>query len=196
MKTLKRVLISLAMSLMFFNITVANNYMPVLKIEDNKLYLTLDHVSAQTTVRIHDKEGFTWLQEEIGMTGPFKKVFDLESLPLGPYTLTIKSLTREIVQPITLSEDELIMDESKRKEFFQANLSKKRKNVNLTLMNPTNSVVNFFVIDRMGRLIYQDAIKGQKVIDKNYDLNYLPRGHYTVIVDNAHEVFTHSITVR
>lgn len=184
------------MSLLFLNLSQANNYMPVFKVEDNKLYLTLDHVSAETTVRIHDGEGVTWLQEAIGMTGPFKKVFDLESLPLGSYTLTIKSLTREIVQPITLSEQEVIMDETKRKEFFQATMFQKRQNVHLSLMNPTNSDISMFIMDHMGRRVYQDAIKGQKVIDKDYNLKYLPGGSYTVVVDNAHEVFTKRIVLR
>jgi len=196
MKTMKHILVSLAMSLLFINIAVASNYNPTLKVEGDNLYLSLEDVAEQTSVRILDQEGFTWVEEKIAASGQFKKVFNLESLPFGSYTLIIKSSFNEIVQPLIVSNKELILDESKRTEYFQANLLQKRKNVKLSLMNPTNSEVRVFVINSKGMVLYQDAIKDQRVIDQNYNLKHLPPGKYTLVVDNAHETFIKNINLR
>jgi hypothetical protein len=196
MKVMNRVLISLATSLLLINIAVANNYTPVLKVEGNKFYLSLDDVAAQTSIQILDREGFTWIEEKVAVSGQFKKVFNLESLPFGSYTLIIKSNVKETVQPITVTECGLIIDESKSSVYFQANLSQKRGNLNLSLLNPTNSLVRVFVINAQGRILYQDAIENQQVIDKNYNLRQFPGGAYTVVVDNAHETFSRKISLR
>jgi hypothetical protein len=193
---MKHILISLTMSLLFINIAVASNDNPTFKVEGNKLYLSLEDVSEQTSVRIQDQEGFTWVEEKVAVSGQFKKVFDLGSLPFGSYTLIIKSKINEIVQPLTVSNKELILDESKRVEYFQANMIQKRENVKVSLMNPTNSEVRVFVINSKGMVLYQDAIKGQMIIDENYNLKHLPSGKYTLVVDNAHETFTKKISLR
>lgn len=196
MKMINRILISLAMSLLFINVAVANNYIPVFKVEGDKFYLSLDNVSAQTSVRILDGKGFAWVEEKVAVSGQFKKVFNLESLPSGSYSLIIKSKLKETIQPITITEQELIMDESKRTVYFQANLLKKRGNLKLSLSNPTNSMVRIFVLSPEGRMVYQDEIKDQLVIDKSYNLKQLAAGTYTVMVDNARDTYTQSIHLR
>lgn len=196
MKMINRILISLAMSLLFINVAVANNYIPVFKVEGDKFYLSLENASAQTSVRILDGKGFAWVEEKVAVSGPFKKVFNLESLPSGSYTLIIKSKLKETIQPITITEQELIMDESKGTVYFQANLLKKRGNLNLSLSNPTNSIVRIFVLSPEGRIVYQDEIEDQLVIDKSYNLKQLAAGHYTVMVDNARDTYTQSINLR
>ena len=196
MKTMNRILISLALSLLFFNnIAIANNYNPTVKVEGNKLYLSLENVSEQTSIRILDAKEFTWIEEKVTVSGQFKKVFDLGTLPIGSYNLIIKSNFKEIVQPLSISSEELIMDESKRTEYFQANLLQKRGNLKLSLLNPTNSEVRIIVINMQGRKVFQESIKDQQVIDVNYNLKQLPKGYYTIIVDNAHEVLTKRINL-
>lgn len=196
MKMINRILISLAMSLLFTNVAVANHYIPVFKVEGNKFYLSLDNVSAQTSVRILDGKGFAWVEEKVAISGQFKKVFNLESLPSGSYNLIVKSKLKETIQPITITEQELKMDESKRTVYFQANLLKKRGNLKLSLPNPTNSIVRIFVLSPEGRIVYQDEIKDQLVIDKSYKLKQLAAGSYTVMVDNARNTYTQSINFR
>ncbi len=196
MKIMNRVLISLVLSLLFTNIAVANYNNPVLKVEGNKFYLSLEDVSEQTSVRILDDAGFTWVEEKVAVSGQFKKVFDLESLPAGSYNLIIKSKLKETIQPIAITDKELLMDESKRAVYFQANLSKKRSSVNLTLSNPTNSRVQITVLSPAGRIAYRNEIKDQLVIDESYNLKHLPGGNYTVIIDNSREVFTQTIRLR
>ncbi len=196
MKMINRILISLAMSLLFTNVAVANHYIPVFKVEGNKFYLSLENVSVQTSVRILDGKGFAWVEEKVAISAQFKKVFNLESLPAGSYTLIVKSKLKETIQPITITEQELRMDESKRTVYFQAQLLHKRGHLKLSLSNPTNSMVRIFVISPAGRMVYQDEIKNQRVIDKDYNLKQLAAGNYTVIVDNARETYTQSINFR
>lgn len=196
MKIMKWMLISFAVSILSVNVAFADNYTSTLRVEGTMLHLSLDDVSAPTAVRILDAEGFAWVEETIAGTGQYRKVFKLESLPAGTYTLIIKSDVQEIVQPITLSGKELIMDESKRAEYFRADVSQKRETVKLSLLNPTRKVVRFVVLSSQGRIQYQDTIMDQAVIDKHYDLKHLPAGKYTVFVDNGRETLSRVISLR
>ncbi len=193
MKIMKSILLSLAMSVLFINTAMANNYNPDLKVEGNKFYVTLENASAQTSVRILDGQGYIWLEERVTVPGKFKKVFNLSKLPVGSYTLIIKSNLKETIQPIRVTSKELIVDESKQTVYYQANFEQKRGKVNISLLNPTNSLIRIFVINPQGRILYQDLIKNQEVIDTNYNLRGLPRGNYTLFVDNAHETFSKNI---
>lgn len=193
---MKRIICGLAASLLLMNTALAADITPIFKVEGNTLYLSLEQVAAPTSVRILDTAGFVWIEEKVAGSGSFKKVFDLGRLPQGTYQLIIKSKQEEIVQPITVSGTELVVDEGRRTAYFQADLRQVRNQLSLSLPNPTNSVVRFFVLDSLGRIVHQEAIEGRPVIEKTYDLKHLPAGRYTVVVDNAHESFTESLVVR
>ncbi len=189
MKTMNRILISLTLSLFFSIVAVANNYNPTLSVEGNNLYISIEQIDERTVVWIEDVNGFTWVEEKVISTEAFKKVFNLEKLPRGSYNLIIKSDSREMVQPFTLSSNAVMIDESKRAEYFQANMSQKRSKVNVALQNPTGSEVRITVINTKGIKVFHDTVK-ENVIDKNYNLKFLPSGNYAVVVDNGHEAFT------
>jgi hypothetical protein len=195
MKTMNRILISLTMSLFFLsNTAVANNYNPTFEVDGNKLYVSIDQVSEQTVVWVKDANGFTWIEEKVVAKGTFKKVFNLEKLPEGAYNLIIKSAYKETVQPIIISNSAMMMDESKRAEYFHPNLSKKWTKMNLSLQNPTQSEVRVTVINMKGIKVFNDTVR-ETIIDKNYNFRFLPSGNYTVVVDNGHDVVTQFINL-
>lgn len=199
MNTIKKVLISLAMSALFINLAVANNYIPVLKVEagiDKKFYLALENVSAETSVQILDQEGFTLIEESVAASEAFEKVFNLEKLQAGIYTLVIKSNYKETVQPMIITGRNLIVDESKRKEFYPAIIKMEKNNVNLSLLNPTKSKVVLSIQDATGETLYRDALNDLMVVEKRYDLSQLSSGQYTVVVDTSNEVFTQRVQLR
>ena len=74
MKTIKSVLISAAMSLLFVNTALANNYIPVIKVVDNILLLSLDQGSVQAAVKIQDLSGATVLEENVVASEQFESV--------------------------------------------------------------------------------------------------------------------------
>jgi len=199
MKTIKQVLISLAMSLLFINLTVANNYTHVLKIEagiNKKFYLSLENVSTQTSIQIIDQEGFVLIDEKIAASEQFTKIFNMEKLISGHYTLVIKSDYKETIQPIVVTSRELIMEEGNRLEFYPAIIAMEKQNVNVSLFNPTKSKVNFSIIDGEGEVVFRDVLKDQMVVGKRYNLKQLPTGTYTVLVDTSKEVYARDLTIR
>jgi hypothetical protein len=196
MQTMQRICYGLAVAMLLINTAVAADITPIFKVEGNNLYLSLDRVEAPTSVRILDPAGFAWIEEKVAGTGSFKKVFDLARLPQGAYRLVIESAKEEIVQPITVSGTELLLNESERTAYFRADLRQQRDQISLFLENPTRSVVRLYVLNPMGRMVHQEAIEGQPVIDQRVDLKHLPAGRYTVVVDNGHETFTQPVKLR
>lgn len=196
MKAIKKALISLAMSVLFMNVLVANNYIPVLKVEagiDKKFYLALENVSAQTSIKIFDREGFALVEESVSVSEHFEKIFNLENLQSGQYTLVIKSNYKETIQPIQIIGRNLIVDESKRQEYYPAIIQLEKKKVNLSVLNPTKSQVTLSIISRTGELLYRDALKDLVVVEKSYNLSQLPAGEYTVVVDTSKDVYTKNV---
>lgn len=199
MKTIKSLIISLAMSLLFVNLAAANNYIPVLKVETGiakKFYLALENVSVETSIRIVDVEGFTLVEESAAANETFEKVFNLENLKSGRYTLIIKSSYKETVQPITVTGRHLIVDESKRQEYFPAIINTVGESVNLSLLNPTKSQVTFSILNNAGDVLYRDVLKDMVTIEKIYDLSQMSEGRYTIRVNTSHETFYHNVNLR
>jgi hypothetical protein len=196
MKVIKNVLLSLVIGLLFMNAAVANNFKTEIKVENKKLFLSLENISSQTSVKFMDREGATLIEEKITVSGQFESVFDLESLPFGSYTLIIRSDYKETVQPITITGKELIIEESERVAYFPANFSQKRGRLTLSLLNPENHTINIFVMDHLGRIVYRDSITDQVVVEKEYNLKKLPAGRYTVLVDNGDKSYTKNVKLR
>ena len=195
MKTIKSVLISAAMSLLFVNTALANNYIPVIKVVDNKLHLSLDQGSAKAAVKIQDVTGATVLEESVVASEQFESVFDLKQLAQGAYILTIVSEHQETVQPISITSEGVSMDENQRAAYFPASVVKKKGKLNISLMNPTKSDVQLVVMDMRGNIRFQETIKDAAVIERGYKLKQLPDGFYTVIVDNGKSVFTKNMSL-
>lgn len=195
MKTIKSVLISAAMSLLFVNTALANNYIPVIKVVDNKLHLSLDQGSAKAAVKIQDVTGATVLEESVVASEQFESVFDLKQLAQGAYILTIVSEHQETVQPISITSEGVSMDENQRAAYFPASVAKKKGKLNISLMNPTKSDVQLVVMDMRGNIRFQETIKDAAVIERGYKLKQLPDGFYTVIVDNGKSVFTKNMSL-
>lgn len=199
MNLIKKALISLAMGLFIMNVTVANNYIPVLKVGsgmDKKFYLSLENVSSQTSIKILDHEGFVLIEDQANVAEPFEKIFNLENLKSGVYTLVIESDYKETVQPITVTSRALIVDEDKREEYFPAIIRQENAHVNVSLLNPTKSLVSFSIVNRQGELVYKELLKDQLVVEKSYNLKQLTGGYYTVVVDTSKGVYTKDVSLR
>lgn len=199
MNLVKKALISLAMSLFIMNVAVANNYIPVLKVGsgmDKKFYLSLENVSSQTSIKILDNEGFVLIEDKANASEPFEKIFNLENLKNGVYTLIIESDFKETVQPIVVTNRALIVDENKREEYFPAIIRQEKSNVNVSLLNPTKSLVSFSIVNRQGELVFKEMLKDQLVVEKSYNLTQLSGGYYTVVVDTSNGVYTKDVSLR
>jgi hypothetical protein len=199
MNLIKKALISLAMSLFIMNVAVANNYIPVLKVGsgmDKKFYLSLENVSSQTSIKIFDNEGFVLIEEKANVSEPFEKIFNLENLKSGAYTLVIESDYKETVQPIMITSRGLIVDENKREEYFPAIIRQENSHVNVSLLNPTKSTVSFSIVNRQGELVFKEMLKDQLVVEKSYNLKQLAGGHYTVVVDTSKGLYTKDVSLR
>ena len=186
----------MAVSLLFFNTALASHYLPSIRIEDKKLFLVLEDVSAETSVLIQDQAGSIFLTEKVPVSGTYEHTFSLDELPSGAYALVVRSNNQETVWPITVAANSLTMDEEGRTTYLPTVLSQKRRHMQLSLLNPSRGTVSVFVFDKMGMIRYQDSMNDEPVIDKKFNLKQLPAGRYTVVVQNANRTFTRQLNLR
>ena len=200
MKFMNKIIMSLAVFALCFNLANATNFTPSVKVDvgvAKKFNLTLKNVTAETTVKIIDEEGFILIEEKVAAaTANFAKIFNMESLKNGRYQLNIESEMKETIQPIIVTSKGLVVDENKREEYFPAIIELGKKNFNLSLLNPTKSTVIVSILDQYGDIIYQDEMRKEMLIEKSYKLDKLPSGYYTVLVNTGNDSYTEDLVLK
>ena len=197
MKTIKSVLIGFILTLGFFNLAVANNSNPIIKVENKTIYLSLENVSEQTSVKILDEKGQSLIEETVGASTQFESVFNLEVYPLGTYTLVVQSAAQETLKEIKLTRDGISIEEKSTVASIVPTIrAEKRGRLQLNFANPSRSVVSVVIFDAQGRRCYQNTLNNQALINESLNLKQLPAGRYTVSINDAHGVFTQSVRLR
>ncbi|MEN0006628.1 MAG: T9SS type A sorting domain-containing protein [Bacteroidota bacterium] len=193
MKTIKNVLISFILSVLFINPAVAGNDVPVIKVVDKKLNLSMENSSVQTTVKLLDSAGSALIEEQVVAYKQFASTYNLESLTPGQYTLVIESNQQKTTQPITITAQEVQVNEQERADYYPAQFEFKRGQLKLSMLNPTKNSVQIFVFDQMGRKKHQETITNEAVIERSLNMKKFKKGNYTVVINNGDQQFTKSI---
>ncbi len=153
----------------------------------------LDTPSRETAIRFFDNLGNTIYSEKTGEVLTYGKKFDLKKLPGGMYFLEVEDNFKEIVYTIEVSRNNVRMveKEAKLKPIFR----KKGNKLYLNLLNLNSSDVEIKVIDSSNRILFQEVIAGEMVVEKAINFEKAFEGSYTVVVRNGSDTYYESVTV-
>lgn len=70
------------------------------------------------------------------------------------------------------------------------------KGISLKAANEANEEVSVAIYDTAGETVFNETIKSTPAIVRNYNLNSLPNGVYTVSVTTDHYTVTKSLDIR
>ena len=196
MKLMKSVLITIALSLLFINISVANDNNPVIKVEKNKIHLSLKDVSEQTTVQVLDYKGETLIEEKVAISKQFESVLNMEFFAHGSYRLVIKSATSETIKRISINKLGVRIVETPTAIARPILSSEKRGSMHLSFYNPSSSELRMLVFDARGQRVHQQSIQGEQIIDQDINLKQLRRGRYTVVINHKGGAYTQQVSLR
>lgn len=200
MKDLKKVLIAsaLILSIVLFVSAVAFAAAPIVTVTpgfSKKVNVTVEQLAAPASIWVVNADG-TVLLEEKTSSEKFAKIFNLELLPAGEYKVIINTDRKEIIQPLTLKSDAVVINDTKREEYFAPFIRLREDAVDVMLLNNRLSDVNVAILDEQGGTVYEEDINNVLKVEKRYALSDLKKGNYTVRVSTPHKDYYQAVAVK
>ena len=164
-------------------------------LQEKKISLVLEDVNATTEIIIRNEKGQPLLSEQVRKTDTFAKVFNLEKLSAGLYDLIISDAQKDIVQPFEIRAGIVLMDETRRKEYFAPVIGVKSKMLDISLFNRGLANVELTIMDKEHKVLFADIFKGVLRIERRYNMKNLRRGTYTVKIATAYKTYYHQVSL-
>lgn len=137
------------------------------------------------------------VNENVPVGAAFAKVFNLSQLPAGRYELHVGSETKDVVQPLTLTEADVILIEEQRREFFAPTLLLRGRNLDLNWFSSRIvGQVEVVILDDNGVPFFKDAVKNVFRVERRYRLEHLPRAQYTLRFTTPHKTYYQTIALN
>ncbi len=158
------------------------------------LVFKLDTPTQETVIRFFDTAGNTIYSEKTGKGAAYGKKFDLKKLAGGLYYLEIEDSLKEIVYTIEVSKDDarIVEKEEKVKPIFR----KKGNKLFLNLLNLESSDVEIKVVDSSNRILFQEVIAGEQVVEKAINFEKAFEDSYTIVVRTGGNTYYESVLVK
>lgn len=161
-----------------------------------KVSLVVADLASHATVQLKDLQGNILLDERIKNAAQFAKVFNLEQLPAGTYRLVIITETRETIQPLTLTETGITVDENQREVIYAPAIICKNGFVDVSLLNNRLTTVEVSVFDAAGEKMFTDTQRNVLKVERRYDTSNLPIGNYLVRVSTPYRTYYKDLSVK
>jgi hypothetical protein len=163
---------------------------------EQKFALTINKLKEKAEIILRDQEGIILMNETADASGAYAKVFNLSNLPEGTYYMSIRTSTRETVQPIKLDKNGVTVVESKRKEIYSPTIKSTPKYVDVSLYNGKIDDVKISILDNNAQLVFEEELNNVLIVEKRYNTDKLQWGNYTMIVETPYDVYSRDFTVR
>ncbi len=150
-----------------------------------------------TTLRIIDAKDELLFEEITSNKSNFRKTFDLGSLPVGNYFLSIDNGHKELVQPIYILKDMVYVYKKERVVFFYPVFKQTDDRLDFALLNTDDkSDVVFSVIDENGESVFREKLHNPLKVERRYNLSNLEGGDYVVRVDTRQKTYYKNIVLK
>jgi hypothetical protein len=162
--------------------------------EDSRsMIFRLDTPSRETAIRFFDNLGNTIYSEKTGAVLTYGKKFDLKKLESGLYFLEVEDAFKEIVYTIKVSKSDvnIVKKDEKLKPVFRM----KGNKLFLNLLNLKEADVEIKVLDSSNRVLFQEVIKGEMVVEKAINFENAFDDSYTVVVKNGSKTYYENVLV-
>ncbi len=181
---------------MFISINgVANE--PKLTVFNNagskSLVFTLDSNSKETMVKFYDANDNIIFSESLS-DGLYAKKFDLKSLEKGNYVFKVENELTTYLYTIDVREESV--DIVKRKENSKPVFRRVGEKVLLNLLNLDENDVNIKVIDSQDRIVYNETIAKESIVQKAFNFETAIPDGYVIVVKDGKDTFYEAIVIN
>lgn len=191
------------LAIVFFSVTswvAANDYLPSITLKnipaEKKFSLVIEGLKETAEIRLTDIDGQVLLSQDTEGQKDFAKIFNLSQLPGGEYFLTVRTSLRETVQPVTLTDTEVLVNTEKKREFYSPVIQVKKEYVDVSLFNGRIGTVTVRILGANNEEVFREKLENVLVVEKRYRLDQLPWGTYTMQVATPANTYYKTFDVR
>ncbi len=182
------------------SVSMANDLLPSITLKnvpsEKKFTLSIEGLKDKAEIILTDESGQILLSQETKGEQAFAKVFNLNQLPEGEYFLTVSTSLTETVQPLTLTENGVLLDSGKKREFFKPVIRVAEGHVDISLFNGRIGDVSVRILDHNNVAVFQEKLENVLVVEKRYRLAQLPWGNYSIEVATPSKTYYKAFDVR
>lgn len=160
------------------------------KSSEKVAFIRVRYLSEQTsaTLRIKDRRGVTLHREEL-RDGLYMKKYDFSSLPVGKYTVEVRTKEGVTKEPFQiLSRRQAI--------YFKPGVQVESDMVKLAFMNKVDTPVYVRLYDRHGKVMYEEKVASQEMYAKGLNVSKLLRGQYSLSIVGDNYTYARSIELK
>ena len=144
-----------------------------------------------------DKNGVRLVSEEISAEAkPAMKVFNLKNLPAGSYSVVVAMDNKETIQPITITEEDIFIEEGLRQVYLVPTIKVGDKYVDVSWLNSRISDLSFEIMSPEGTTIFEDELNNVFKVERRYNIEQLRKGEYTMIVSTPYKAHYRKLEVE
>lgn len=157
-----------------------------------KVKVTITALKGDATIAISDSKGVTLLSEMIEK-GTFGKIYNLELLPDGMYTVGVQTSLKEVEQPLMIERGSIAINNEQRRERLLPFVKLNQKVVSVMMLNSRITDVTVKIKNDAGYLLLSENLGSVVKVEKSYNLAALDRGRYHVIIETPDRTFYHEV---
>ena len=138
----------------------------------------------QTThyIDIKDANGQTLIHEAVSQQAQFGRMYNLENLPEGTYTVLIENDRKVIMQPIEIQRRFLSIYDSEQKEILKPAILIANDFITINMLHFEKEAIIFNLKDHQEQVLYTDNFKSYGSLNKQLNISNLPQGTYELII--------------
>jgi len=129
-------------------------------------------------IRIKDENGSILFYEKSKDQDEFQRMYNLENLPAGAYTVVIENEHKLIFQPILMNGRFLKIDTGLQKEVYKPSLALKETALVINMLHFEKSPIVVSLIDKSNSVIYRDEFKTYGSLNKQLNIAQLTEAEY------------------
>lgn len=161
----------------------------VLPTPNEKAFLLTANIAGEgtITIKIISKEGEKVFYKKLNTTTSFQQKYSLKDFKKGTYFLKIEDESKVMTQPFIIISKEIEVDAALKTFVFKPRLKFNSDNysfaVNWLKSDESNYVMS--IKDENSNEFFEDVLKNERIIHRNYDFSQLPNGIYYITIKDG-----------
>ncbi|MEM7102256.1 MAG: hypothetical protein AAF502_03920 [Bacteroidota bacterium] len=150
----------------------------------------------KTTLMLKDLKGIVLWEASLNEAESFAKLVNMRNLPDGQYAVHVAGESGELIQPVTLEDNEVEFNPTEQVYYKYPVFVKNGDMVAVELLTKDKMKVKVSLTDVKGNVLYDDRVNVSSKLVQKLDINKLKVGTYMVYVETPYRTFSEQIDVE
>lgn len=138
---------------------------------------------------IVDEFGVVLYAESLDNSSEIGKQINFSKLPAGNYFLEMDAAVRQVIIPLQVSEQKVVLKFESKTEIFKPFVKLSGTSLLLMNFNPDKSPITVSIYDGLGQLLFEETVTDSIELKRSYNFSKVESGSYSLQVQKNGKVF-------